>query len=214
MAIWTIEVLNHTGGVRSYAVLAAPPEVTQGGRVVPVLSTAWIPFDYVEPGDLRTATFSEAVYALFVWPLILAPKVVVPRGFTQAANPVARDLITVKEMGRRSLSTVPTPGGAPPDCFSIFTEANFPADGPVVLGMSKLGVNRSPTPVAAFAAQPRVTFDIRPGARFHVVEGRHVRGKVIDLAHAPNAVIDFTGQEKAVATVTQGADGALTVVYG
>ena len=214
MAIWTIEVLNDSGGVKSYAVLAAPPEVTQGGRPVPVHSTAWIPFDYVEPGDRGTATFSEAVYALFTWPVTLAPKVVVPRGFTQAVNPVARDLITIKEMGRRSMSAVPTPGAAPPDSFSIFTEADFPADGPVVLGMSKLGAHPSPTPVAAFAAQPHVTFDIKPGARFHVVEGRYVRGKVIDIARTPNAVIDFAGREKAVATVTQGADGAFTVVYG
>lgn len=214
MAIWTIEVLNHTGGVKSYAVLAAPPEVTQGGHPVPVFSTAWIPFDYVEAGERGTATFSEAVYALFKWPLTLAPKVVVPRGFTQAVNPVAQDLITITEMGRNSMSTLPTSGAAPPDSFAIFTEADFPADGPVVLGMSKLGNNRSPTPVAAFTAQPHVTFDIKPGARFHVVEGRYARGKVVDLAQTPGAVIDFTGREKAVATVTQGADGAFTVTYG
>jgi len=110
MAKWTIEIVNGGEQARSYALLADPPDVTLDGAPVPVLPAVCASFDYVEPGQARGATFSEAVEALCDWPTEVAPDLVIARAITFAVNPVARDLATIRPGAspRRSRPAPPT----------------------------------------------------------------------------------------------------------
>jgi hypothetical protein len=217
MAKWTIEIVNGGDEARSYALLAAPPEVTLDGAPVPVLPAVCVAFDYVEPGQPRGATFSEAVQALCDWPTKVAPDHVVASPFAAPVNPVARDLVSITHMSSdgpsRGFAEETTPGAAEPGCFAIHTKADFPPGAVVALGMAKLINSSTPVPAAAFTARPHVTYQVRPKPVFHLIEGRYVAGKLLDLARKTGAVIDFTGRDQAKATISQSADGRFDVTY-
>ncbi|MEH0197442.1 hypothetical protein V7S57_17260 [Caulobacter sp. CCNWLY153] len=222
MAVWTIEIVNGGARARSYALLPAPPDVTLDGAPVAVWPSVCAPFDYVEPNEPRTTTFSEAVQALIAFPAKVEVDRVIKGPFTAPVNPLARDLVTITHMddhgGVRDFAHDLASGAAEPGHFAIRTKADFPGgDGPevdgVVLGMTKQIDSNEPVPAAVFTARPHVTYQIRPRPVFHLVEGRYVRGKVLDLSARGGAVIDFTGRERAKATVVHAADGGFSVSY-
>ncbi|NGM48881.1 hypothetical protein G5B46_04615 [Caulobacter sp. 602-2] len=218
MAVWTIEIVNGGDAVRSYGLLPAPPDVTQDGAPVAALPAVCAAFDYVEPGAPRTTTFSEAVQALVDFPAVVQVDRVIKGLFAVPVNPLARDLVTITHMddqgGSRGFAEELTSGAAEPGHFAIRTKADFPNGDGVVLGMTKQIDSNEPVPAAVFAARPQVTYQIRPRPVFHLIEGRYVRGKVLDLSARAGAVIDFTGRERAKATVLQAADGGFSVTYG
>lgn len=115
--------------------------------------------------------------------------------------------------GVRDFAHELTSGAAEPGHFAIRTEADFPEGDGVVLGMTKQIDSSEPAPAAVFDALPHVTYQIRPRPVFHLIEGRYVRGKVLDLSARAGAVIDFTGRERAKATVAHAADGGFSVTY-
>ncbi|AYV46870.1 hypothetical protein CFHF_08100 [Caulobacter flavus] len=217
MAVWTIEIVNAGGKVRSYALLPAPPDVTLDGASVAVWPAVCAPFDYVEPNAPRAATFSEAVQALFAFPAKVEVERVIKAAFTAPVNPLARDLVTITHMDHegpsRGFAEKLTAGAAEPGHFAIDTKADFPEGDGVVLGLTKQIDSNEPVPAAVFDARPHVTYQIRPRPVFHLIEGRFVRGKVLDLSTRPGAIIDFTGRERAKATVVQAADGGFSVTY-
>lgn len=217
MAIWTIEIVNGGGKVRSYALLPAPPDVTLDGAPVAVLPAVCAAFDYVEPGAPRVTTFSEAVQALVDFPAAVQVDRVIKSPFAVPVNPLARDLVTITHMDHqgsgRGFAEELTSGAAEPGHFAIRTKVDFPDGDGVVLGMTKQIDSNEPVPAAVFDARPHVTYQIRPRPVFHLVEGRFVRGKVLDLSTRPSAVIDFTGRERARAAVVQAADGVFSVSY-
>jgi hypothetical protein len=218
MAKWTIEIVNGGDQARSYALLADSPEVTLEGAPVPVLPAVCASFDYVESGQPRSVTFSEAVQALVDFPTTVEVDRVVIRAFAVPVDPIARDLVTITQMendghGVRGFARKTTPGAAEPGCFAIHGQVDFPRETATAMGMAKLINSKAPVPAAVFAGQPHVTYQIRPKPVFHLIEGRYVVGKLLDLAHKAGAIIDFTGRDQAKATVSQAADGRFDVVY-
>jgi len=217
MAVWTIEIVNRGAKARSYALLPAPPDVTQDGAPVTVWSVVCAPFDYVEPKEPRVTTFSETVQALVSFPAAVEVDRVIKGTFTLPVNPLARDLVSITHMervrGSQSIAQEMTSGAAEPGHFAIRTDADFPEGDGVVLGMTKQIDSTEPVPAAVFKARPHATYQIRPRPVFHLVEGRYVRGKVLDLSAKTGVVIDFTGRERARATVVQAADGGFSVSY-
>jgi hypothetical protein len=217
MAVWTIEVINDSGATKDYAVFNAPPEVRFDGDLIQVHPCAWLVYDGVGPDERRRSTFSESIdLCVDLNGGILAPGVVVQNNASVPVDPRARDRVSILsgnsgqifgpvEHDRSAYGTVSVETPAP---------GSFPDPKVSLVEIGKFGDSDLPVPTAAFPARPNGVFEIKPSTRFHMIEGRYLRGEALGLFPPPGAVIDFAGRGDVKATVVQSADGVFTVSYG
>ncbi len=217
MAVWTIEVVNETGAAQDFFVFSQPPEVRFAGQAVAVHPSAWITYPGVQPGERRRSTFSESI-SIYVdlngaKP---APGVVLVESANVPVDARARDSVSLLtdfnsgifgpvEHGRSEYGTVSLHTSDP------LVREGFPP--PSTVGLGKFGDSDLPYPIAGFAPKPGGVFVIKPSRRFHLAQGRPLRGEALAL-HPPSLVdIDFDVDDLK-ATITARADGVFAVAYG
>ena len=216
MAIWTIEVINETSEAKDFFVYSQPPKVRFAGQAVAVHPCAWITYEGVLPGDRRRSTFSESI-GIFVdlSGAKPAPGVVLTDSAYVQVDARASDSVSLLsdfnsgvfgpvEHDRSDYGTVSLHTPDP------LVQGPFPP--PSTIGLGKFGDSDLPIPVAGFPPQPGGVFVIEPSHRFHLAQGRPLRGEALAL-HPPSLVaIDFD-QDKLTATIVAKADGTYAVTY-
>lgn len=217
MAIWTIEVVNETDAAKDFYLYSEPPEVRFAGQAVAVHPCAWITYEGILPGAYRRSTFSESI-AIFVdlSGARPAPGVVLIDSANVQVDARARDHTSLlddfnngvfgpvehdrSDYGTVSLTT--------PDPLS---RGPFPP--PSTIGLAKFGDSDLPIPIAGFSPQPGGLFVVKPSRRFHLAQGRAVRGEALAL-HPPSLVpIDFA-EDDIKATIVAKPDGTVSLTYG
>lgn len=214
MAIWTIEVVNETGAAKDFFVYSEPPKVRFSGQAVAVHPCAWITYPGILPGDRRRSTFSESI-VIFVdmSGAKPAPGVVLTGAASVHVDARARDRVDLLndpaifgpvEHNRSGYGTVSL---HMPDRLD-----GGPLPPPSTIGLGKYGDSDMEVPIAGFPPQAGGVFVIEPSRRFHLAEGRPLRGETLAL-HPPSLVaIDFD-QDKLTATIVAKADGTFAVSY-
>lgn len=217
MATYDIRVLNTSGFVKNYVVFMDVPKVTNKGASPNVYTNAWVTFRGVQPGSVDAVTYTDDTSALWsATGTAIAPGTTINQYGTVPVDTSQQDSVTFVGSGDGIGFEPVTHGGAMTGSYRIIANSDFDASSGFLFGLARPGnVPGIPSPVATFLAEPNGTYDITPVEKFYIAEGVYQSGAIIDVSTVSTVSlgIDFTGRAQTAAVVTQGSNGAFSVVY-